>query len=143
MIACDHVWLDRFEVPPHVPAGAIAISGIYDLRDLSKATTLIGRPVLMPLVSTDAEMRRRMSPILFVHSGAPPFLFLDGGDDRIIQRDRTMELVAALQQTGTPVSAYRIPGRNHVTIVSNMPEPFDVAGELVLQFVRQISETVN
>ena len=136
LVSCDRHYLDSLAVPPEVPAGVIALAGIYDLRDLKKATTLLGRTTVQIFLGADAEMRRSVSPILYVHAGMPRFLLLNGKDDLLIRETQATEMAQAIRAVGGNAAVDSISRRNHMTLFTDMPEPGDATAAAVLNFVK-------
>ncbi|NLH47084.1 MAG: alpha/beta hydrolase [Myxococcales bacterium] len=136
LLASDRQYLDELGVPPEVPAGVIALAGLYDVRDISKATSLIGRPATRILYGADEDFLRRMSPLVYVHAGMPSFLFLNGKSDDLIKESQTADMARAIIAAGGSATVALIPHRNHQTIFSSIPDPGDAAGEAIRQFIK-------
>jgi len=136
LLACDRQYLDALAVPREVPAGVVAIAGIYDLRDPRKTSTIIGRPAVRILFGAGEELLRRLSPVLYVHEGMPPFLLLNGQGDDLIQPEQTVGMERAMREVGASCTVAVIARRNHQTIFSNIPKPGDGAAEAIMWFIQ-------
>lgn len=136
MLACDRQYLNSLAVPESVPAGVIAIAGVYDLREIGKASTIIGRPAVRILVGTDEELRRQISPVVFVRAGVPPFLLLIGQGDDLIQPEQLSKMEEAVRAVGGSCTTAVIARRNHQTIFSNIPQSGDGAAEAIMWFMQ-------
>ena len=73
--------------------------------------------LLDPLIAEvgEKEALRQSSPITYVHSGAPPFLLIQGDQDEYIPYTEDTNLQPALQQVGVRCDIIRIPGGKHGT----------------------------
>jgi len=73
--------------------------------------------LLDPLIAEvgEKEALRQSSPITYVHSGAPPFLLIQGDQDEYIPYTEDTNLQTALQQVGVRCDIIRIPGGKHGT----------------------------
>ncbi len=136
MAACDRRFLAHLSVPSNVPAGIIGLAGMYDVRDLEKVTTPIGRPAVMFLFKADAAVRNSISPILFVRAGLPRFILFVGEEDKIIQPEQSLDMAHALREVGVEAKMVMIPHRNHLTILTDIPKSIDFTTESILKFIQ-------
>jgi acetyl esterase/lipase len=112
-------------------AGLIPISG----QMITHATVRQerGLPSDRPLVDDAA-------PVYHVRADAPPFLAIAGSEDLPARPEENRYVVAALRAAGHPDASYReFTGRNHGTIVNQIPQPQDPVAEAMVEFVMRIS----
>ncbi|MGD8340936.1 MAG: alpha/beta hydrolase [Gammaproteobacteria bacterium] len=112
-------------------AGLIPISG----QTITHATvrTERGLPADRPIVDFAA-------PVYHVSADAPPFLAIAGSNDLPARPEENRYLVAAMKAVGHPDVTYReFAGRNHGTIVTQIPNADDPVANAIVEFVARIS----
>jgi len=136
LVALDERYLAAEGVPPTAVAGAVGISGVYDL-DLANEDAswfsrwFVGRAVF----GDDFAVLREASPINYVRPDAPPFLLLQGDGDPEHIRHQLPPMAAALLAAGAEVETAEVVGRNHYTIVTNLGKDDDLATALIFDFI--------
>ncbi|NLH47348.1 MAG: alpha/beta hydrolase [Myxococcales bacterium] len=138
LVTADRRYLDELGVPASVPAGVIALAGMFDLRDDPNRLTRINRKIADETFGTDPARRAAISPVVFARPGMPPFLLLRGRGDHLVRREQNEALVEALRRAGDPVEVLDIKGRTHKTLFDHLNVSGDIAGEAVLRFIREI-----
>ena len=138
LVACDRSYLDELGAPPGVPAGVIALANAFDLRDNGKPVNPLAQRMVLSVFGTDAERRARLSPVLFVKAGVPPFLIMRGKGDHLVPAEQAGEMATAIRAAGGTAEVKLVGGRGHVTLFHQMTEPGDAAAEAVLRFIREI-----
>ena len=83
-------------------------SGPYQGKDISFITQFFGGPVQEKL-----DLARQASPLLHVTKDAPPFLIMQGGQDRAVDPAHSKQLLAALQKVGVEATLKIIPDAGH------------------------------
>ncbi|GAA2490611.1 alpha/beta hydrolase [Streptomyces gobitricini] len=63
--------------------------------------------------SAAPELARAASPLVHVHSGAPPFLLVHGEQDTMVDCSHSQSLAAALDGARAPVELRTVPGADH------------------------------
>ncbi|HEY4177826.1 MAG TPA: alpha/beta hydrolase [Kofleriaceae bacterium] len=67
------------------------------------------------------------SPIKYVAPGAPPFLFIQGDEDLIVDYDNTLHMREALIAVGTEARVLEIPGGGHLSNQTAAGDTWDLA----------------
>ena len=96
-------------------AGVIGLSGPYDFLPLQEddMKDMFGPPPRYP----DSQ------PINFVHAGAPPMLLVQGLKDNDVWPKNSVNLAAALQAKGVPVTLKLYPKLTHSDTVAALSPP--------------------
>lgn len=100
-------------VPPI--AGVIGLSGPYDFLPLTEDDTrdMFGPP----------ERYEESQPIHFARPGAPPMLLVQGLKDDVVWPKNSINLAAALESKGVPVTLKLYPGLSHTDTVAALSIP--------------------
>jgi arylformamidase len=121
-------WQAAPGLPDDVVAGAVLLSGIYDLEPL------IGTYIDAPLHLTDADVAA-LSP-LRLRSGRPVNTIVAWGDNETAEFKRqSRAFAAALMDSGFPVSAFELAGTNHFDIVFGLAHRGSVLGEATIDMI--------
>ncbi len=131
MVGLDPQFLGALGHSPQDLAGLIPISG----QMVTHGTVRTERdlPANRPLVDAAA-------PVFHVSAEAPPFLAIAGSEDLPARPEENRYFVAAMKAVENPDVAYReFEGRNHGTIVTQIPEPGDPVTEAIVDFVARVS----
>ncbi len=136
LTACDRRYLDAYGLPTTVPAGVVALSNPFDLRDTQHPLGAIARNK-SEAVFGDPETRALLSPLVHVRAGAPPFLILHGKGDHLVATDQALAMAAALRAVGGEAEYFDLPGRDHIGLFHKMEKPGDQAAEKTLAFIRR------
>jgi dipeptidyl aminopeptidase/acylaminoacyl peptidase len=59
------------------------------------------------------EIAKRLSPLVYAHSGSPPVLTITGDKDPIVPYSQEVSLHEALDRAGVPNQLVTIPGGGH------------------------------
>ena len=132
MVGLDATFLNALGHAPQDLAGLIPISG----QTVTHGTvrTERGLPSSRPLVDAAA-------PVYHVSSDAPPFLAIAGSEDLPARPEENRYFVAAMKAVGHPdVSYLEFAGRNHGTIVTQIPNAGDPVTNAIVDFVTRIAE---
>jgi acetyl esterase/lipase len=99
---------------PHI-AGVIGLSGPYDFLPLTDADLqdMFGPPAQYP----------QSQPINFVTADAPPMLLVQGLKDTEVTPKNSINLAAALEARGVPVTLRLYPGLSHADTVAALSIP--------------------
>lgn len=120
----DRLWVSGWSAGGHLAAtalghpavrGALAISGVYDLRPVRRA-------YVNDKLGLDDTSAARNSPLLqpFVDK---PLHLVAGGAELPLMRDQTRGFGAARAAAGMPGSCRELPGHDHFTIMEEMARP--------------------
>lgn len=136
--------------------GAMPISGVYRIHDLqinagisrppgTREANPVKRRAPAPLFSSvfgsDSESRRDASPLVHVKPGLPPFLVLYADHDLPQLPEMAREFGAALNAQKCEVRTLEVKPRNHISILLDLAQKGDPAGQAILDFVAQHSRT--
>lgn len=97
----------------------VGIYGRYDWQDRSttervRFVDFLERVVVKRSIDRHPEVFRTASPIARVHSDAPPFLVIHGGNDTVIPVEQARSFVERLRSVSRSVVSYlELPGAGH------------------------------
>ncbi|MDG2308619.1 MAG: alpha/beta hydrolase [Candidatus Binatia bacterium] len=94
------------------------IRGVMDFYGVSDVADLLVGPNARPFTSQwipngSVSRARRLSPLTYVHSGAPPILIIHGDADAVVPYDQSKRLARALEAAGDRVDLLTIHGAAH------------------------------
>ncbi len=104
LLATD--WAGAYAMPEHPFAGAIAISGLFDLRPLRYS-------FVQPMLQLDGDTIERESPLFHVRATPAPILVTVGGDEPGEFRRQSAEYFGAVTAAGNHAELWEQPGKNH------------------------------
>jgi len=121
-------WQAAYGLADDAVAGAVLLSGIYDLEPL------MGTYIDAALHLTDADVAE-LSP-LRLKMGRPVRTIVAWGENETDEFKRqSREFAPALAGSGFPVSAFELAGTNHFDIVFAMVNRESVLGEAVIELI--------
>lgn len=121
-------WQEVYGLAEDVVAGAVLLSGIYDLEPL------IGTYIDAPLRLTTEDVAA-LSP-LRLKAGRPVRTIVAWGDNETAEFKRQSRVFATvLMESGFPVSAYELAGTNHFDIVFGLAHRGSVLGDATLELI--------
>jgi arylformamidase len=121
-------WQTAYGLADDVVAGAVLLSGIYDLEPL------VGTYIDAALHLTDEDVAA-LSP-LRLKAGRPVRTVVAWGDNETAEFKRqSRAFAAALMESGFPVSAFELAGTNHFDIVFGLANRGSVLGEATLALI--------
>src|SRR5262249_48755272 len=130
--------------------GAMPISGVYRIHDVQinagvplprgarQADAASGRNPTLPFSSvfgSDPKVRRDASPLVHLKPALPPFLVLYAAHDLMKLPAMAREFDAALKKEKCAVQAVEVKQRNHMSILLNITQEGDPAGQAILGFI--------
>lgn len=121
-------WHDEFALPHDVIKGAMAISGIYDVRPICD----IEANDWLRLVPSQAE---RLSPLFLIPDQAPPLVLSVGGLETQGFRNQTRAYAEAWQSKGHALHEVPAPDRNHFNLLSELAYPDRPLTRAVLEMI--------
>ncbi len=103
--------------PSGVPAAVQAVVCFFSPMDL-RPPGLAAVPEMMPAIlggtyEENPEAYARVSPILYVRSGAPPFFFAHGTDDPLIEPWHSERMVEVLRKAGVYADLIMVESGGH------------------------------
>jgi len=124
-------WQAAYGLADDVVAGAVLLSGVYDLEPL------MGTYIDAPLHLTDADVAA-LSP-LRLKAGRPVRTIVAWGENETAEFKRqSREFAAALVSAGFPVSAFELAGTNHFDIVFGLAQRGSVLGDATLEMIHGV-----
>lgn len=136
MLALDHSFFETAHFNASKITGVIATRGTFDLHD----SELEGHPDRVAYTQA-APDRKEASPIAFLRPDAPPFMLLEGGNDKEIWPKLDRDFALALTEAHITVDRYIVPYRDQHSMTHWTGEKNDL-GELVYNFVTKGRETL-
>lgn len=131
LVGLDARYLEAHGHAPADLAGLIPISG--QMVTHGTVRTERGLPANQPIVDYAA-------PVFHVSDSSPPFLAIAGSEDLPARPEENRYFVAAMQAVDHDDVAYlEFDGRNHGTIVSQIPNANDPVADAIAEFVARIS----
>jgi len=143
LVGCDRTYLNDLGVPAEVPAGVMALAGVFDVQNNGAGYSPFMEGTLKRAFGQDDEARRRLSPVVWIDRSTPPFLLLRPKGDHLVPKRQSENMRQALSDKEVPVEDQTIAGRDHVGLFDNMTAPGDLAGQAVLSFIEKYSAARN
>jgi len=106
-------WHDHYKVPTEIIAGALLVSGLYDLEPL-----LHCRP--NEWLRLDATAARRNSPLYHLPDQGPPMVVAWAGSETSEFKRQSRDYAAAWAAKGHRCSAFEVSDRNHFDIILDL-----------------------
>lgn len=114
----------------HAPlAGAVLVSGIYDLEPL------IGTSINEAL-GLDVQSAQRNSPLLENVDAFPPTVLAYGDNETSEFKSQTHRFERHLEAAGIAVSSLCVAGRNHFDVIMDLAEPHSALGSMLTSLIR-------
>jgi acetyl esterase/lipase len=120
LTANDPEYQPGFESVDTSVAACIPFYGVFDLADRHglwpnrALRDLLERQVMKVALERSRHLYDRASPIARIHSGAPPFLVVQGAADTLVPPESARRFVAALRERSrSPVVYVEVPGAQH------------------------------
>jgi len=130
LLATD--WPGQYDLPPDIVKGAIAVSGLFDLRPLRHSW-------LQPKIQLDAGIIERQSPLLHIPDRGPPLVLTCGGTESPEFHRQSKDYLAAWQARGLPGSFVEQPDANHFVAVESLVEPDGLLTKVTKELIDQAS----
>jgi arylformamidase len=116
----------EFGLPPHLLAGGLCCSGMYDLGPVSLSSR-------RTYVNFTQETIETLSPLRHIrHLDAPMIVAYGTRETPEFQR-QNREFAAALERAGKPVTLLEGEGFNHFEIIETLGDPYGLLGRHALQ----------
>jgi len=132
MVGLEGSYLGRYGLSTEVIAGLIPVSG----QMVTHSTVRQERGIPRTRPVTD-----QAAPLYHVRANAPPTLCICGGEDLPARAEENRLFAAAMEAAGHKRMEYlEVPGRDHGTIVSRIPEPNDAVARAIVAFIRATSK---
>lgn len=135
LIGTDGSYLARAGLSLPAVRGVFAVSGAYDLRDLSGEPDSWQR-VDGHIYGETAQARARVSPSLHVDAGSPPAEVACGTDDDPGSCPRALFFEQALRRAGIASRVIREVGADHAGMLRALIDPNDPLNKELLHFIR-------
>ncbi len=109
-------WHEEFSLPGDVLKGAVALSGLFDIRPICD----IEANDWVRLVPYQAKA---LSPLFLIPDSAPPLVLSVGGLETEGFKNQTLAYEAAWRRKGHEVILVDAPDRNHFNLLSDLSRP--------------------
>lgn len=109
-------WAEEYGLPQDPLAGAVMISGLYDLQPLRYS-------LMQPMLQFDDGVIRRNSPLFSVRKCRTPSLITWGGDEPDEFRRQSDEFIAAWTGAGNRCKRLPQEGKNHFDAIYGFEDP--------------------
>jgi arylformamidase len=121
-------WHQTHGIPEDAIAGAILLSGVYDLAPL------VGTYIDGPLQITAADVSA-LSPVRLPHGRPVPVIVAWGEFETGEFKRQSRDYAEKLPTCGFPVSTFEVAGTNHFDVVFGLTEPTNTLGRATLGLV--------
>lgn len=112
-------WAEDYGLPDDPFAGAVLVSGLYDIAPLRYS-------YLQPAVQFDEGIVQRNSPVRHVRPCATPVLLAWGGAEQDAFAQQSERMHAAWQQAGNRSTLAPLAGADHLQVVQAFEDPGSV-----------------
>jgi arylformamidase len=120
------LWNEDYGLPNDPLAGAVLVSGLYDLQPLRYS-------LMQPQIQLDDGVIRRNSPMFSVRPCTTPALVTWGGDESDEFRRQSDDFLTAWKAAGNRARRAPQPGANHFNAITGLEQP----GSQLSQWVAQ------
>lgn len=129
LIADD--WQHRYQVPVNVIKGALALSGLYDIRPLCDI-------YINDWMRLSPEQAATFSPLFMLpeKAHAPQILLDVGAKETQGFRNQTLAYFAACREKGLNVALLEDPHNNHFTLVNELANPNSILFQRVMAMIK-------
>lgn len=126
-------WHDEFSVPDDVLKGAVALSGLFDIRPICD----IEANEWVRLVPYQAKA---LSPLFLIPNSAPPLILSVGGLETDGFKNQTLAYEAAWKCKGHEVALVDAPDRNHFNLLSDLSRPDRPLTRAILKMIQETAQ---
>lgn len=113
LLATDATYLARRGIQSRQLAGVIGLSGPYNFNVGETYAPVFGPPSQWP----------KAQAVNYVNGDEPPFLLIQGQDDRTVAPRNSIELAERLRAVHVPVTLALLPGAGHTTTLAGLYSP--------------------
>jgi acetyl esterase/lipase len=137
LASCDPKWMQEWGASPSQLAGAVTVSGPYDVEHFGRSL-FIGGPMVMPTFGQDKKVWRDVTPSVHLRDARPPPFLVAwaDGDPEILRRDGA-RFVEQLQAANVPVETLVTTFDDHLSVITDFGDVGNALGQRVLGFVQQ------
>jgi arylformamidase len=121
-------WQTTVGLSDHAVAGAVLLSGIYDLEPL------VGTYISKPLNLTAADAHG-LSPMNLALGRPVPSIVAWGENETSESKRQSKSYASRLRDAGFPVSAFEVAGTNHFDIVLSLADRHTPLGRATLELI--------
>ena len=119
-------WAGDYGLPVDPLAGAVMVSGLFDLRPLRWSN-------MQPMLQLDDGVIQRNSPLFHVRRSATPALISWGGDEPDEFRRQSDDFLSAWQSAGNRARRWPQEGRNHFDAIYGFEDPKSPLAQWIAQ----------
>jgi arylformamidase len=121
-------WQKTYGLPPFVIAGAVLLSGVYDLEPL------VGTYIDAPLHLSSVDLAG-LSPLRLNFGPAVRTIVSWGENETPEFKRQSRSFAAKLRDAGFPVNAFEVAGANHFDIVFDLADRKTELGRATIEFI--------
>ncbi|MFY9805267.1 MAG: alpha/beta hydrolase [Candidatus Acidiferrales bacterium] len=129
-------WQKDYGLPGDAIAGAVLLSGIYDLEPL------LGTYIDAALRLTAADVNS-LSPSRLTLGQPLRTIVAWGGNETAEFKRQSQSFASKLQSDGFPVSAFEVAGANHFDVVFGLADPMTQLGKATIELIRASDNPSN
>ncbi|MCK6424161.1 MAG: alpha/beta hydrolase [Burkholderiaceae bacterium] len=122
-------WAEDYGLPQDPLAGALLVSGLYDLAPLRWS-------YLQPVIQLDEALVQRQSPLLNLRACRTPLQLVWGGAESAEFERQSRAFLAGWQAAGNAGSARALPGAHHFSAIHGFESPEGDLARQVADFFR-------
>lgn len=131
LLATDPKYLAKHDLKTSDISGCMPMGAVLDVRALG---TLARGDLIF---KSDDKTLEDASPITHLRREVPRMLILVAQSDFPALKAQAQRFYDKAKQISAPVSFFEMPDRDHITTISKLLDPNDVAVKKILEFVRQ------
>jgi len=128
LLALDPQYLEAEKLSPKQIKAVAPLSGVY---------TIPGGKLFNAVFTDNAETRKLASPMHWVKGGHPPFLIVYAASDFPTCDTMSEDLCKALKACRCEARTFKVPERNHFTIIVQLSNQEDPAMQELLKFMAE------
>ncbi|WP_053843041.1 alpha/beta hydrolase [Paracidovorax avenae] len=128
MLLCTR-WEEDYGLPADPFAGAVLVSGLYDIAPLRYS-------YLQPAIQLDEGMVRRNSPVLHARPSATPVTLCWGGAEQEAFAQQSQGFHAAWRAAGNAAELHPMPGADHFDAVQAFEDPASLPGRALARMAQ-------
>ncbi|MDQ2679950.1 MAG: alpha/beta hydrolase [Candidatus Eremiobacteraeota bacterium] len=136
LIGTNPSYLARFGLALSAIRGVVAISGAYDVRDLSGEPDSWQR-VDGHIYGESPQVRSALSPSVHIDAATPPIMLVCGLAEDLRMCDFAVDFASKLQAAGRSAHVLRVGGADHMGLLKALISRGDPLNEKLLDFLRE------
>lgn len=133
---CDPRYLGAYAASPAQLAGAITVSGPYDVEHLGRSLFFGGLPMVIPAFGPDRNVWHDAAPANHLKGAKPPpFLVAWADGDPEVLRRQGARFGEQLRAARVPVETLETPFDDHFSVITDFGDQDNLLGKKALEFI--------